>query len=170
MKIIAIDPGYDRVGVAILEKTGNSSREILVHSECFVTDRKASLDERIYVIGQHILFLIGKYNPELLCIESLFFTSNQKTVMGVAESRGVIKYVGRVCNLQTVEYTPLQIKMAITGDGRADKTRIAMMVPKLIDMNMAERQSQMGGKSSGIDDEVDAIALGLTYFAYNKIV
>ncbi len=169
MIIIAIDPGYDRVGIAILEKSANGTRETLLHSECFTTDKKESIDERIFVLANHIQFVITKYSPTVMSIENVFFSTNQKTIMGVSEAKGVIKFVARESGLSVVEYTPLQVKMAITGDGRADKARIAMMVPKLIQMDMTERRSQMGGTSSGIDDEIDAIALGITYFAYNKI-
>jgi crossover junction endodeoxyribonuclease RuvC len=168
MKVIAIDPGYDRIGIAILERQAGAARETLIHSECFTTDKKEPIDERIFVLGNHVRFIIEKYQPKVLSIESVFFTTNQKTVMGVSEAKGVMKFVAKSLGLAIHEYTPLQVKIAITGDGRADKSRVAMMVPKLIGVDLVERRKQMGGTSSGIDDEIDAIALGITYFAHAK--
>lgn len=163
MTIIAIDPGYDRVGIAILEYT---TREHLLYSECYVTERTASLDERICAIGNHIRFLIDRHQPTALAIETVFFTNNQKTVMGVSEARGVIKYVGLQSQLTIHEYTPLQVKMALTGDGRATKESVAYMTEKIIQYDRPTRLLVMGGKSTGIDDELDAIAIGITCCAH----
>ena len=158
MRIISIDPGFERVGIAIIEKTF-LKKDILVYSNCFKTTTKISLNERIKNIGNEVEKIIKKYKPEALAIEKLYFSTNQKTVMGVAEARGVIIYVATKNNLSVYEYTPPQIKVAVTGYGKASKTMIMSMVPKLIDVD------------SGInsDDELDAIAIGLTCLACEKL-
>jgi len=163
MTIIAIDPGYDRVGIAVLEY---DKREYLLYSECYTTDKSAGLDERISAVGNHLQFLIRKFVPTALAIETVFFTNNQKTVMGVSEARGVIKYVALNAGLSIHEYTPLQVKIALTGDGRATKDSVAYMAEKIVQYDRPARLLAMGGKSTGIDDELDAIAIGITACAH----
>jgi len=157
MRIISIDPGFERVGVSIIEKE-QQKKEILVFSECFKTSPKIPLNERLRDIGSEIENVIKKYKPEILAIEKLFFTTNQKTVMGVAEARGVIIYCGTKNGLQVFEYTPPQIKIAVTGYGKASKEMVMSMVPKLIEVS----------KNIKSDDELDAIAIGITCLACEK--
>ncbi len=157
MRILAIDPGYERVGIAVLEKNAGG-KETIVYSDCFRTDKKAKLPARIFSIGEEIATLIKKYKPEALAIETLFMTTNQKTVMGVSEARGVIIYEASRAGIAVFEYTPLQIKIAVTSYGHADKEDVRKMVKNLITLP-AKKQ---------IDDEIDAIAVGLTCFACEK--
>lgn len=153
MKIIAIDPGYERVGIAILEKT--TSKEVLIFSECFKTLATESAEERLRQIGTEISFLIKKYEPRAMAIETLFFKTNAKTAMKVSEARGVMLYLAAQNGLKVMELTPLQIKVAVTGYGRSEKSQVTAMVRKLIKINSKIKY----------DDEYDAIAVGLTYFA-----
>lgn len=157
-RILAIDPGYERIGIAILEKKPKE-KEILVFSECFKTSAKISLHERLEKIGQRVLEVIKEYNPSALSIEKLYFTTNQKTVMGVSEARGVIIFVAKINNLVIFEYTPPQIKVAVTGYGKATKEMVMSMVPRLISIDHKIKS----------DDELDAIAIGLTCLACEKI-
>ncbi|OGD67119.1 crossover junction endodeoxyribonuclease RuvC [Candidatus Campbellbacteria bacterium RIFOXYC2_FULL_35_25] len=157
MKIISIDPGYERVGIAILEKNDRGKEE-LIYSDCFKTSSKIPLTERLFLIGQEIDKLIKEYAPKALAIETLFFTTNQKTVMGVSEARGVIMYQALFNKIPVFEYSPLQIKIATTGYGKSDKKQVISMVNKLIKIN----------KDIKYDDEYDAIATGLTHLASNK--
>lgn len=157
MRILAIDPGFERIGIAIIEKT-NLQKDILVFSECFKTSAKIPFHERLRNIGNEVELVIEKYKPVALAIEKLYFTTNQKTVMGVSEARGAIVYVSSKNYLKIYEYTPPQIKVAVTGYGKASKDMIMTMVPKLIDIN-SETDS---------DDELDAIAIGLTCLACEK--
>ncbi len=157
MKIISIDPGYDRVGIAILQKE-KSGKEELVYADCFRTSSKQTLSERIFSIGTEVARLIKKYKPEMLAIETLFMTTNQKTVMGVSEARGVIIYEASRAGLSVCEYTPLQIKIAVTGYGKATKDQVEAMVERLIILP----------KKARIDDEMDAIAVGITAFAHYR--
>jgi crossover junction endodeoxyribonuclease RuvC len=156
MRIISIDPGYERLGIAVLEK--NSQKEELLFSECFKTSAKINHDERLRLIGEEIEKVIKKYKPEVLAVETLFFSKNQKTAIKVSEARGVILYVAAKNSLSVKEFMPNEIKIAITGYGASDKKNIIAMVPKLIKIN----------KEIEYDDEFDAIAVGLTYFAVSK--
>ena len=161
MKIISIDPGYERLGIAILEKSrlGNASaREVLVFSECFKTSSKLPHHERLSLIGNRIKEVIKKWKPEVLATEKLFFSGNQKTAMLVAEARGVILYTGSSLGLEVFEYTPNEVKIAITGYGRSEKTQMISMVKKLISVT----------SKTNSDDEFDAIAIGLTHYAHNS--
>lgn len=158
MKIISIDPGYERIGIAILEKTPKR-KEFLLYSNCFQTSAKLPFAERLKLIGAEIERAIKEYEPQALAIESLFFNSNQKTALLVSEAKGVIKYIALKNNLEVNEYTPLQIKIAVTGDGRGDKKQIILMTHHLVEIN----------KKIKYDDEYDAIAIGLTYFACNPV-
>jgi len=102
--------------------------------------------------------LIKEYKPTELATEKLFLTSNQKTVIPVAEARGVILYVAGKYNMTVCEYSPPQIKVAVTGYGRSDKQQIMAMVPRLITVT----------KTIKSDDEFDAIAIGLTHCAISR--
>jgi crossover junction endodeoxyribonuclease RuvC len=157
MKVIAIDPGYERMGVAVIEKTNR--KEILVYSECFKTSPKISHEERLKLIGQEIEKIIKKYKPEAMAIETLFFKNNQKTAMHVSEARGVMLYVASALGLKVVEFSPMSIKIAVTGYGNSDKEQVIFMVKKLINIK----------EEIKYDDEYDAIAVGLAYFATNII-
>ena len=157
MKIIAIDPGYERIGIAVLEKETSSSKEVLLYSDCFQTNKKDSFEIRLKKIGEELEKLIKEYKPKVLAIESLFFNSNQKTALKVSEAKGVIKYTALSKNLEVLKFTPLQIKIAITGYGRSDKNQVTSMLSHLINIK----------KEVKYDDEYDAIAIGLTYFACN---
>ncbi len=158
MKVLSIDPGYERLGIAIIEKEPQK-KEVLIFSECFKTSSKLPLYERLASIGQKIEEIIKTYNPKILAIEKLYFTTNQKTVMGVSEARGVILYVSKKNDLDIFEYTPPEIKVAVTGYGKADKKMVMDMIPRLIKID----------KNIKSDDEMDAIAVGLTCLACQKI-
>ncbi|KKT45260.1 MAG: Crossover junction endodeoxyribonuclease RuvC [Parcubacteria group bacterium GW2011_GWA2_44_15] len=153
MRIMAIDPGYEKMGVAVLEK--NLGKEVLLFSECFKTSRKDSAQKRLCALGKEIGRIIDEFKPRSLAIEKLFFAGNQKTAMLVSEARGVIVYEATRAGLSVTEYTPLEVKVAVTGYGRSTKEQIKYMAEKLVDIK----------KSIKEDDEYDAIALGLTYFA-----
>lgn len=157
MRILGIDPGFERVGIAILEKE-NGSKEKVIYSECFKTSAKIKFEGRLSLIGQKIKKIITTYEPELLAIETLFLTNNQKTVMHVAEARGVIIYECIEAGLDIFEASPPQIKMAITSYGRASKEDINKMVKLLVNIDKTKKS----------DDELDAIAIALTGLAYNK--
>ena len=153
MRVLAIDPGYERIGIAIIDE--QNGKEIHQYSDCFRTPADIPFSERLAMIGTEIERVISVYTPEALAIETLYFTSNQKTAMLVAEARGVILYIAAKNNLALYEYTPLQIKAAVTGDGRSDKEQVTRMVTQLLKIE----------KHITHDDEYDAIAIGLTCLA-----
>lgn len=157
MKIIAVDPGYERLGIAILKK--ENGKEILLFSECFKTSAKLPHSERLNLIGKELEKAIKEYKPSALVIETLFFAKNQKSAMQVAEARGVIMYEGKRNNLEIFEYSPMAVKIAVTGYGKSDKIQLTEMVKRLIKIEKPIKH----------DDEYDAIAIGLTFFATNKI-
>ncbi len=157
MKILGIDPGYDRVGIAIVEKTP-STKEVLIYSECFQTSSKNDFYTRLRQVGAKIAEVIEKHSPTALAIETLFITKNQKTAMRVAEARGVIMHEALRKDIPVYEYNPLQIKIAVTGHGGSDKAQVMKMIPLLV--KMAQKKSH--------DDEYDAIAVALTCIASEK--
>src|SRR5690349_24634614 len=118
MKILGIDPGYDRVGIAIIENG------VLIYSECFDTSSKDKFHIRLKQIGQKINTVIKEFSPDVMALESLFITKNQKTAMKVAEARGVISYEACLQNIPIHEYSPPQIKVAVTGHGGSDKSQV----------------------------------------------
>ena len=156
-RILGIDPGFERLGIAILEK--NQGKEHVIFSECFKTSAGLEFSERLHLIGKEVRRVIKEYKPEVLAIETLFLNTNQKTVMRVAEARGVVVYEAALAGLQTFEASPPQIKIATTGYGRANKEQMIKMVKILIDVDDSKKS----------DDELDAIAIALTAFAHTKL-
>jgi crossover junction endodeoxyribonuclease RuvC len=158
MRILGIDPGFERLGVAILEKNKGDKKERVLFSECFKTLAKLEFSERLNLIGEHVREIIKEYEPEVLSIETLFLTTNQKTVMHVAEARGVVIYEAARAGLKIFEASPPQIKIATTGYGKSDKVQIIKMVKMLVDIDNSKKS----------DDELDAIAIAITAFAHLK--
>lgn len=156
MKIVAIDPGYERVGIAVLES--NTPKELVLYSDCFQTDKKDLFPQRLFQIGREVERIITLYSPDAVALEQLFFNTNQKTAMHVAEVRGALLYIAQKNNRAVYEYTPLQIKMAILGYGRGEKRQVMSMVERLVTIT----------KDIRYDDEYDAIAIGLTCLAHEK--
>ena len=165
MRILGIDPGFERLGIAILDpvtreqRSGKNYNHKVIFSECFKTASKLDFFERLVLISREVKKIIKKYRPEILAIETLFLNTNQKTAMRVAEARGVIIYEAAQAGLKIFEATPLQVKMATTGYGRADKTQIMKMVKILVEID----------KLKTSDDELDAIAIALTASAQIKV-
>ena len=160
MIILGIDPGFERLGIAILEKNKGEKKEKIIFSECFKTSSKLDFSERLHLIGGRVKKIIKKYRPEILAIETLFLNTNQKTVMHVAEVRGVIIYEAMNSGLRIFEASPPQIKVAITGYGRANKEQMMKMVKILLTTS----------NSTKSDDELDAVAIALTAFAHTRIL
>lgn len=157
MRIISIDPGYERLGIAILEKNPGK-KETYLFSECFKTSKNIPHAERLALITKELKKIITQWQPKSLAIEKLFLATNHKTAMLVAEARGVILSECASFGLQIYEYSPPQIKLAVCGNGAADKKSIIKMVPLLIKTPTVVK----------IDDEFDAIAIGLTFFAIER--
>lgn len=158
-RVLGIDPGFDRIGAAILER--EDGRETLLYSECIETNKKSAHHERVLAIGSRVQELIEKWQPQTLAIEKLFFNQNTSTALGVAEARGVIIYEAARARLSVYEYSPQDVKIAVTGYGKADKIQLESMLRKLVKIPSAEKKR---------DDEIDAIALCITHLASHRTI
>lgn len=156
MRVLAVDPGYDRLGVAVLEHHKNS--ENLLHSGCILTNKVHTLPDRLNDIGFAFEALLTEHRPDAVAVESLFFNKNQKTGISVAQARGVIVYLAKKNGCHIYEYTPQEVKIAVTGYGKSDKRGVMDMVKKLVS-NVPDK---------AFDDEYDAIAIGITCLAHQK--
>lgn len=152
--ILGIDPGYGRIGIAVLEKT--KGRENLLHSECLETNKTTEPSERLLLLKEKIRSVIKEYSPSILAIESLLWSKNKKTAFKVSEARGVIIVEAEEAGLIIREFNPNQVKLAITGYGKSDKKQVEAMVERIIKVKPTK-----DGKKR-IDDEYDAIAIALT--------
>lgn len=148
--ILGIDPGYGRIGIAVIEKS--KIGEKLIHSECFETDSKLPHPERLALVAKKVGQIIKDFSPTKMAIESLLWSKNVKTAMGVAEARGVILAEVAKNKIPIFEYNPNSIKLAVTGYGKADKQQVETMLCRLLKIN----------KDIKYDDEYDAIAVALT--------
>lgn len=153
MRIIAIDPGFDRMGVAVLEK--KDGKEILLFSECVITERNSPFSDRIGGLTTNLKNTILEWKPDYCAFEKLFFSKNQKTAMKVAEARGALMEVAHSLGVKILEFAPTEVKLAVTSSGAASKGQVADMVKRLIKLSHTPKY----------DDEYDAIAIGLTAFA-----
>ncbi len=151
--MLAFDPGFERLGVAVLEK--ESGRETLLYSDCVRTPASLPYAERLRLLGEAVEGLITLWEPDAVALEQIFFEKNAKTAIGVAGVRGVLVYLSAAHQVPVFEYTPLEVKVATTGFGRSDKAAVGMMVKKLVSIPAKKR----------LDDELDAIAIGLTCLA-----
>jgi crossover junction endodeoxyribonuclease RuvC len=164
-RILGIDPGYDRCGVAIIE--GKMQSPKLVFSCCIETDKRKTFSQRIEFIFKCLQEIIEEHQPTDISIEDLFFTTNQKTAIKVAEARGVCLLAGQLNNLKIGEYTPLQVKTYLTSYGKADKKQVYFIVEKILKLDFKNPtvKKEWGNKQ---DDEIDAIAIALTHLFVSK--
>lgn len=155
--ILGIDPGYGRIGIAVIEKINGGER--LIHSECFETDGKLPHPKRLLALGEKIKETITEYRPKKIAVETLLWSKNKKTAMRVAEARGVILLEAARFGCMICEYNPNQIKLAVTGYGKSDKKQIINMIEKLVKL---EPNPSTGSGQARHDDEYDAIAAAIT--------
>lgn len=153
MRVIAVDPGYDRLGVAVMENT--DGKEVLLYSTCIESVRGDSLPDRLLAIGDRFGEILLEYNPDSLAIETLFFNKNIKTAIGVAQARGTLLYLAKQAGCSVYEFGPQEIKTAVTGYGKSDKRAVIDMVVRLV----------KNAPLKALDDEYDAIAIGVTCLA-----
>ena len=142
--VIAVDPGYDRVGIAVFKD------EKLVHSECYVPP-KGEFAVRLKFVYHRITTVLRAHKPRSLALETLYFSKNQKTAIRVAEARGIIELAAAEAGIPVFEYSPQAVKIAVTGSGNAPKDAVIRMVDRLLSLPKKKR----------VDDEYDAIALGM---------
>ena len=158
MRVLGIDPGFALVGFGVVEEYNGGYRA--VDYGVISTPKDESFSTRIAMIYKGMCDLIDTYKPDAIAIEELFFFKNQKTVIPVAEARGVIVLAGiqKLGNLY--EYTPLQIKQALTGNGRAEKKQIQFMVTNILGLDKVPKP----------DDAADALAVALCHSQTNSIM
>ena len=154
MRILGIDPGYGIVGYGIIE---GGYQPMMVDYGVISTPKELSLPERLEIIYSSIETLITSYKPDVVAIEELFYFRNQTTIIPVAEARGVILLSCKDNNVPIFEYTPLQIKQALTGIGRAEKAQVQFMVKTILGLEIIPKP----------DDAADALAVAICHSQIN---
>jgi len=149
-KIIGIDPGYAITGYGIITKTG-SRFEVIDYG---VIETKAGVDFplRLLAINDKIRFLLEQHKPDLMSIEELFMGHNHTTVIGTAQARGAVLVEAARAGVEVYEFTPGQVKLAITGYGKAEKKQVQMMTKNILGLKEIPKP----------DDAADALALAIT--------
>jgi crossover junction endodeoxyribonuclease RuvC len=153
MRTLAIDPGYGRCGIAVLERSG--SIDTLLYSSCMETSAESDFPDRIHAVIAECRRIANEFNPDCLALEKLFFAKNQKTALRVAEVRGALIALAGELAIPVFEYAPSEIKSAAAGYGGADKKQVIKMLHALVKIMKPIR----------LDDEYDAIAVGVAHFA-----
>ncbi len=151
MKIVGIDPGIGRTGWGVIEIQNSKFKS--QNFGCIETEVNGKIEERLLDVYQQLQEIINRENPDVLAIEELFFNTNAKTALIVGQARGVVLLAACQAKLPVAIYTPLQVKMALTGYGRAEKTQIGQMVKTLLKLEIIPKP----------DDVADALAIALTH-------
>lgn len=160
MIILGIDPGFARLGYGVIDYT-NGKYKVLEYGT-ISTEAHTRLEERLMKINQDLKEVISRYDIKASSIEELFFNTNSKTAIHVAEARGVILYTLAEAGIEIFEYTPLQVKQAIVGYGRADKIQVKEMVKSYLKLSSMPK----------LDDTTDALALAICHthsYKYDKL-
>jgi len=150
MIILGIDPGLATTGYAIVKKDGNKFE--MIDYGCILTKKDEKLESRLFVISEQLKVIISKYKPDKFAIEQLFFCKNVTSAMIVAQARGAVLLTATNHNLPVYEFTPLQIKQAVSGYGRADKQQVQKMIQIILNLKEIPKP----------DDAADALAIAYT--------
>jgi len=151
MIILGIDPGTATTGYGVIENEKGKIKEIAYG--CILTKSTESLETRLITIFDELTQIIKKYKPEMVAVEELFFASNAKTAISVGHARGVILLACSKAKVPVYEYTPLQIKQAVCGYGRADKQQVQKMVKALLNLEKIPKP----------DDAADGLAIAICH-------
>ena len=151
MVILGIDPGYAIVGWGVIEYSHSHFR--VLGYGAITTPADSPFPQRLQTIYNDMCYIFEKYKPEVMSMEKLFYNSNQKTVIDVAQARGVITLAAQMNMKDIYEYTPLQVKQSVTGYGRAEKKQIMEMTRILLGLEKIPRP----------DDAADALALAVCH-------
>lgn len=155
-KILGVDPGTNRCGWGLIEK--NRHRIVVLDFGCITTPKEFSLPKRLLIIHKKLCDIIGKSAPDEVAVEELFFFKNQKTVISVAQARGAIVTAAMERGKPVFEYTPLQVKQALTGYGRAEKKQMQEMVKLTCGLESCPQP----------DDAADALAVAICHAQTNQ--
>ncbi len=159
MRILGIDPGYAIVGYGVIDYIGNKFK--IIEYGAITTDANEEMNFRFKTIHDDLNRIIERTNPEFMAIEELFFNSNQKTAINVAQARGVLLLSALNHGVRVYEYTPLQVKQAVVGYGRADKTQVQQLTKTLLNLETVPKP----------DDTADALAIAICHaHSYNPRV
>lgn len=151
MVVLGIDPGYAIVGWGVIEYS--HSRFKVLGYGAITTEAQTPFPERLQIIYNDMCYLFTKYKPEVMSMEKLFYNSNQKTVIDVAQARGVITLAAQMNNKNIFEYTPLQVKQSVTGYGRAEKKQVMEMTRSILNLPEVPKP----------DDTADALAMAICH-------
>ncbi|MGN0458785.1 MAG: crossover junction endodeoxyribonuclease RuvC [Eubacterium sp.] len=151
MVILGIDPGYAIVGWGVIEYS-HSKFKVLGYG-AITTEADTPFPERLQIIYNDMNYIFNKYKPDVMSMEKLFYNSNQKTVIDVAQARGVITLSAQMNLKDIYEYTPLQIKQSVTGYGRAEKKQVMEMTKNLLGLPAIPKP----------DDTADALAMAICH-------
>jgi crossover junction endodeoxyribonuclease RuvC len=157
MVILGIDPGYGRTGWGVVETIGSKLKT--QNYGCIETSGSLPLEERLFEIYEKIEELIKTYKPEAIVAEELFFNTNAKTALQVGHARGVVLLLAAKRKIPFFSYTPLQIKIAVSGYGRAEKAQVGKMVQILLGLKSIPKP----------DDTTDALACAITHAVSYKM-
>ncbi len=149
--ILGIDPGYAIVGYGIIEYINNHFK--VIDFGAVTTRAHTDFTDRLLYIHTELSLLIEKYKPDAMAIEKLFFNTNAKTAIDVAQARGVIILAAKQRNVGIFEYTPLQVKQSVVGYGRAEKKQVQEMTKLILNLD----------KSPKPDDTADALAMAICH-------
>lgn len=151
MRVIGIDPGVAITGYGLIEESGSDYS--CLTSGCVRTRKDQDPALRLKEIHDFIFELVAEYAPQALAVEKLFFSKNVRTAFQVGEARGVIILAAARCSIDLFEYTPLQVKQAVAGYGKAEKMQVQKMIQMLLKLTTLPK----------IDDEADALAVALCH-------
>lgn len=157
MIIMGVDPGTATTGFGVIEKLG--SKYNLVDYGVILTPAKTELHYRLDTIFEELTTVLKKHQPDEVVVEELFFATNAKTAISVGQARGVILLAAKKQDIPIAEYTPLEVKMAITGYGKADKKQIQQMVKAILALKEIPKP----------DDAADALAIAICHAQTRKI-
>lgn len=151
MRILGIDPGYAILGWGVIDMKGNHFK--VIDYGAITTDSKMSMPDRLKVLYNSLMDIIVRHEPEIASIEELFFNTNAKTAILVGQARGVAVLACANSGLEIEEYTPLQIKQALVGYGRAEKKQVQLMVKTILNLKEVPKP----------DDTADALAAAVCH-------
>ena len=151
MRILGVDPGYAIVGFGVLEYTGTTFTPITYGA--ITTAAETPFLRRLESIYRDFRALIQQYHPDCVAMERLYFTSNQKTVIDVAQARGVLMLTAQLEQIPVSEYTPLQVKQAVVGYGRAEKKQVMELTRRILKLQKIPKP----------DDAADALAIAICH-------
>jgi len=153
MVIIGVDPGLAIVGYGVVDYSQKTRAFVTLDYGAITTPSGAPVSERLAIIYDEISELVSMYRPQAMAVEELFFNTNQKTALAVAEARGVIMLCAKKRGIELFEYTPLQVKQAVVGYGRAEKSQVIAMVKTILNLRAAPK----------LDDTADALAIAVCH-------